>query len=255
MPQSCERLEYGPVAILKGVHRGRIGNFDDDDGRDAIIYFGSMFLCPVYYVIPRKNLRKANTNDLMKRRARIDQELGLWSEAAISIEEKYYLLLEKSWVDGMLNDNIIELWFGKDQALKGTRVFLSHSSKDKPLVNQIATDLAKLNVAPWLDSWHIRAGESIPQKVSLGIKDSECVVVFLSKNAVASHWVEREWQAKYWDEIQRNQVLVIPVLLEDCEIPTLLQAKKYADFRDDYHEGLRELLLAVSRTRSSGNLS
>jgi hypothetical protein len=248
---SGKRLDYGPVVILKGPHKGRIGNYDDDDIK-AIIYFGSMFLCPGWYEIPHKYLRPANTTDLINRRAKIDQELGLWSEAAISVEEKYYLLLEKSWIDGILNDNIIELWFGKDQALKGTRVFLSHSSKDKQFVNRIATDLAKLNVAPWLDSWHIRAGESIPQKISSGIKDSECVVVFLSKNAVASHWVEREWQAKYWDEIQRNQVLVIPALMEDCEIPQLLRAKKYADFREDYDQGLQELLLALSRNTRSG---
>jgi len=241
-----EQLEYGPVFILRGPHKGRIGNYDDDDLK-AIVYFGSMFLCPGYYEISHKNLRQANTTDLIERSARIREELGLYSESAIPFEEKYYLLLEKSWIDGMLNDNIIELWFGKDQALKGTRVFLSHSSKDKQFVNRIATDLAKLNIAPWLDSWHIRAGESIPQKISIGIKNSECVVVFLSKNAISSHWVEREWQAKYWDEIERNQVLVIPALLEDCEIPQLLRAKKYADFRKDYDEGFRELLLALSR--------
>jgi len=250
MSSAVKRLEYGPVVILKGPHKGRIGNYDNDDTK-AIVYFGSMFLCPRWYEIPYKYLRAANTNDLLIRRRKIDQELGLWSEATISFEEKYYLLLEKAWIDGILNDNIIELWFGKDQALKGTRVFLCHASIDKPIVNRVATDLARLEIAPWLDSWKIRAGDSIPQKISSGIKDSDCVVVFLSKNAVTSHWVEREWQAKYWDEIQRNEVLVIPALLEDCEIPQLLKAKKYADFREDYGDGLKELLLAVSRNASS----
>jgi hypothetical protein len=247
MSADDRNLEYGPVLILKGPFKGRIGNYDNDEDNKAIIYFGSMFLCLGWYEIPIKHLRQANTNDMVKRRTAIDRELGLWSEAAIPIEEKYDLLLEKHWIDGILNDNILEMWFGKNEALKGTRAFLSHASKDKAVVNQIATDLAKLGVAPWLDEWKIRAGESIPQKISLGIKDSECVIVFLSRNAIASKWVEREWQTKYWDEIQRNEVLVIPVLLEDCEIPELLKTKKFADFREDYNDGLTELVLSLNR--------
>lgn len=241
-------LEYGPVAILKGPHKGRIGNYDDDE-RKAVVYFGSMFLCEGWYEIPYSYLRQANTDDLLKRKAIIEGQLGTRSESedALPIAEKYDLLLEKSWIDGVLNNRIIELWFGKDESLKGTRAFLSHSSKDKYLVNQIAVDLAQLGIAPWLDEWEIRAGDSIPQKISLGIKESDCVVVFLSKNAAASKWVEREWQTKYWDEIERNKVLVIPSLLEDCEIPELLKTKKYADFREDYNRGLTELVLTLSR--------
>jgi hypothetical protein len=60
-----------------------------------------------------------------------------------------------------------------------------------------------------------------------------------------SSWVEREWQAKYWKEIHENKVMIIPVLLEDCNIPILLQTKKYADFRTDYRDGLETLLGAL----------
>lgn len=253
MLSSHRDLEYGPVLILKGYHKGRVGNYDDDESGKAIIYFGSMFLCPGWYEVPFGHLRQANTNDMMKRKRMIERRIGIGSDTPISIEEKYDLLLEKHWIDGILNGNIIELWFGKDKTLKGTRVFLSHSSKDKWIVNQIATDLVNLGIAPWLDEWEIRAGESIPQKISVGIKDSKCVVVFLSKNAVASKWVEREWEAKYWDEIQRNQILVIPVLLEDCEIPELLKTKKFADFRVDYDHGLTELILTLSRRKRLQN--
>lgn len=254
MPDSPHKLEYGPVFILKGYHKGRIGYYDDDDcdddGNDeAIVYFGQMFLCSGGYGIPLRYLRQANTNDLMKRKEIIWRQIGMGSDPKISIEEKYDLLLEKHYIDGVLDSNIIELWFGKNEALKGARVFLSHSSKDKGIVNQIATDLTKLGIAPWLDEWKIRAGDSIPNKISKGIKDSECVVVFLSKNAIVSKWVEQEWEAKYWDEIQRNQIFVIPALLEDCEIPELLKTKKFADFRGDYDYGLRELILTLTRRK------
>ncbi len=66
----------------------------------------------------------------------------------------------------------------------------------------------------------------------------------LSKNAVASKWVENEWQAKYWAEVNERRVVVIPAVIEDCTIPVLLRSKKYVDFRNDYSEGLE--LLAKS---------
>jgi hypothetical protein len=42
-----------------------------------------------------------------------------------------------------------------------------------------------------------------------------------------------------------GRVRVVPVLLEDCEIPTLLRVKKYVDLRSDYHRGLEQILEAV----------
>jgi hypothetical protein len=47
----------------------------------------------------------------------------------------------------------------------------------------------------------IRVGESIPTKINQGIEQSDVLIVVLSEHAVASHWVEREWQAKYWREV------------------------------------------------------
>jgi len=242
---SGDHLKYGPVIVLKGHHKGRIGYYDDDEDTKAIVYFGSMFLCSGFYDIPHRFLRQANTEDLLKRNEAIYRELGFRSESGGLIEDKYNLLLEKHYIDETLADNYIRVRFEKDETFRNTRVFLSHSSEDKPFVRKIATDLKQLKIDPWLDEWKIRAGESIPQKLSSGIKDSDCVVVVLSKNAIASKWVEREWQTKYWDEIEHNQALVIPVLLEDCKIPELLKTKKYADFREDYNDGLTELILAL----------
>jgi hypothetical protein len=73
------------------------------------------------------------------------------------------------------------------------------------------------------------------------------VLVILSKHSIDSKWVEREWEAKYWDEVQSGEVKVIPVLLEECDIPQLLKTKKYANFVSDYANGLDEILLVLNR--------
>jgi len=41
------------VIVTKGQHKGRIGVYDDDDGKRLIIYFGNMLLSGDYYLINR----------------------------------------------------------------------------------------------------------------------------------------------------------------------------------------------------------
>ncbi|MGL4430798.1 MAG: toll/interleukin-1 receptor domain-containing protein [Silvania sp.] len=98
---------------------------------------------------------------------------------------------------------------------------------------------------PWLDEWNIKFGDSIPEKISIGLEEVDFIVVILSENAVTSKWVEREWHTKYWNEIQHGRVHVLPVLLKECKIPELLKTKKYADFRNNSNIELRDLLSAI----------
>jgi hypothetical protein len=46
------------------------------------------------------------------------------------------------------------------------KVFMSHTSSDKPFVARLAADLARIGVGVWYDSWEIRGGESIVEKIN-----------------------------------------------------------------------------------------
>ncbi len=130
------------------------------------------------------------------------------------------------------------------------RVFLSHSSKDKDFVRKLAADLTEVGHSPWLDEWEIRVGDCIITRVEGGIRECDYVVIVLSKSAVESTWVNREWKAKYWEEIESGKKLVLPVLLETCERPPLLASRLYADFRQSYLLGFTKLVDALNGDRS-----
>lgn len=125
------------------------------------------------------------------------------------------------------------------------RLFISYSSRDRGFVRQLAGDLKGMGHDVWLDEWSILVGECIMTAVEQGVAKAEYVVVVLSSHAVDSGWVEREWKAKYWDEVETGQVRVLPALLENCQIPELLKTKKYADFRDSYAAALDSLAEAI----------
>lgn len=70
------------------------------------------------------------------------------------------------------------------------RAFLSHSSKDKSLIDEIANRLGAANSVYDRESFeeHKRSAEEIMRGLSL----SDLFVLFLSQNALASNWVQTE---------------------------------------------------------------
>src|SRR6185437_5021087 len=98
------------------------------------------------------------------------------------------------------------------------RVFLSHSSGDKPFVDRLAADLERVNVGVWYDKWEIRVGDSLLDKISEGIQRNDYLAIVLSSRSVQSEWVKREVNAALMRELAERRVVVLPLLLEDCEI-------------------------------------
>lgn len=124
-------------------------------------------------------------------------------------------------------------------------VFLSHSSKDKPFIRQLAADLTKEGILVWLDEQQINVGDSINEKVSQGLAESDYFIIAMSDNSVQSEWVKRELNSALINEIESKKVRILPIKLSDCEFPQLIKDKKYADFTQSYKNGLAELIKSI----------
>src|SRR6266542_44164 len=130
-------------------------------------------------------------------------------------------------------------------------VFLSHSSRDNTFCERLALDLLEYEVKVWYDEWEIKVGDSLRAKIASGIEQNDYLAVVLSRASVQSPWVQQELNAALDKELTNRKVFVLPVLIEDCDIPVFLRDKKWGDFRHGYKAGLRQLLsvLAVKKRR------
>jgi HEAT repeat protein len=54
--------------------------------------------------------------------------------------------------------------------------------------------------------------------------------------------VQRELNTILIRELDERQVVVLPLLFRDCQLPLFLKDKLYADFRGSYDEGFKRLL-------------
>lgn len=111
-------------------------------------------------------------------------------------------------------------------------------------------ELVRHNVHVWIDKWELNAGDSILNWVQRAIKESGALLIVLSKASVASNWCNKELNAGLMRELEESRVIVLPVLIEDCEIPIFLREKLYADFRTDFEVGLKALIEALAKVTS-----
>jgi hypothetical protein len=125
-------------------------------------------------------------------------------------------------------------------------VFISYSTKDKDFVDKLSIELVKKRIHVWLDKWAMKPGDSLIDKIQEGLTDSAYLLVVLSHNSLESEWCKKELNAGLMKELEARHVVVIPILLEDCNIPLFLKEKVYADFRTCFDDGFSNLLRSLS---------
>lgn len=97
-------------------------------------------------------------------------------------------------------------------------VFLSHSSKDKPIVREIAARLKKDGVRVWLDEEQIKPGDSIPTKIEEGLERSRVLVLCMSANAFGSDWAQLESGTFRFRDPLNKERRFLPLRLDDAPI-------------------------------------
>jgi hypothetical protein len=128
-------------------------------------------------------------------------------------------------------------------------VFLSHNSRDKPVVEEIGKWLGGRGLRVWLDKWQLRPGVPWQEGLEAGVQASQAVAVLVGADGLAA-WQEPEMRA-FIARSKREQIPVIPVLLPDCpdspQLTLFLEAFTWVDLRQGLTEdGLARLLWGIT---------
>ncbi len=107
--------------------------------------------------------------------------------------------------------------------------------------------LVARNVNIWLDRWELNLGDSLIEKVQDAVDGASALLVILSKASTESEWCKKELSSGLLRELEEKRVVVMPVLLEDCDIPLFARGKLYADFRSNFDDGLRTVVGGIAK--------
>jgi len=113
------------------------------------------------------------------------------------------------------------------------KAFISHASEDKKrFVTAFAKRLRENGIEAWLDEWEIQPGDSLVDKIfEHGIKNADVFIVILSHNSVEKPWVKEELDSGIVQKIN-NSCRIIPILLDDCDVPASLTHLKWLPIPD-----------------------
>ena len=127
-------------------------------------------------------------------------------------------------------------------------VFISHSFEtDHQLALRLAADLSA-DVDVWVAPESIAPGESWLSSVERGLGASRVFLALLSKASLASPWVLKEIQAAMELEI-RSKLRLVPVEVEDCEVPILLRTYQILRLAAGYGEVVEQTRRLVNAPR------
>lgn len=117
-------------------------------------------------------------------------------------------------------------------------VFLSYARLDQDLANIIAGSLERNGLSVWWD-FHIKPGDYFDKSIEKALLESNCVVVLWTSNSINSEWVKEE------AFIAQKQHKLIPVLLDDVDIPIGFRRIQTIDLRLPSSRNLEDLTSAL----------
>ena len=134
-------------------------------------------------------------------------------------------------------------------------VFLCHSSADKPAVRALYSRLSGDKFSVWLDEEALLPGQDWTREIEKAVKQSEVVLVCLSKSSVTKKgFVQKEIRLALdaADERPEDAIYIVPARLEECEVPERLAKWQWVDlFAPSGYERLVSALWAAARSRST----
>ncbi|MBN8657314.1 MAG: SUMF1/EgtB/PvdO family nonheme iron enzyme [Anaerolineae bacterium] len=139
------------------------------------------------------------------------------------------------------------------------KVFLCHSSTDKPAVRELYQKLrGEAWIDPWLDEEDIFPGMDWNLEIQKAIRETDAILVCLSKSSITKEgYVQREIKTAldYADEKPEGTTYIIPIRLDECKPPQRLSKWQYADyFEGNYERALQRLLVSLKRRAASLSL-
>lgn len=136
------------------------------------------------------------------------------------------------------------------------RAFLCHSSDDKALVRNLYQHLRADGIEPWLDEEDLLPGEDWHREIPKAVRNSDIVIICLSRRSINKNgYLQREIKLALdvADEQPEGTIFLIPVKLEECEVPERLNRWQWVNLFEE--RGYQRLLKALARRAQSLEIS
>ena len=112
------------------------------------------------------------------------------------------------------------------------KIFLTYAHSDKKTVRQLYYRMARNHLQAWLDEKELLPGQNWKREIRQAILRSDIVLVCLSRKFSEQGGYRHEElriALERASSLPEDQIFMIPVRLERCEVPELLRQWQYVD--------------------------
>jgi len=141
----------------------------------------------------------------------------------------------------------------KHQEKRTLKVFLCHASQDKRIVHELYQKfVAEGWIDPWLDAKKLLPGQDWQTEIRNAVETADNVIIFLSNTSINKDgFVQKELRLAKDIALEKSEgsVFLIPLRLDNCEVPRSLQIYQWADYFGDEQEQTYSKLLESLKLR------
>jgi WD40 repeat protein len=136
-----------------------------------------------------------------------------------------------------LHDKIQDDFNSENKAIPNKlKIFISYGKEDWPTAKKLYNKIQSYNYEPWIDRKNILPGADWDQEIKMAVESSDIVLICLSsKSSKRAGYLQKE--IKYAVEIAEykpeSTIYIIPVRLDNCEIPRSLEKWQWLDIFDE----------------------
>ncbi|MBN2444389.1 MAG: toll/interleukin-1 receptor domain-containing protein, partial [Spirochaetales bacterium] len=115
-------------------------------------------------------------------------------------------------------------------------VFISYSSKDYAIIQNIINDFKLNHINYWIDREQIKPGDFIIPRITAGLENSRYILPCFSWNQSGSGWSRAEYESILYEIFSDKQSKrkVIPLVIDDINtLPRLMMNIKYTKYSDN----------------------
>ncbi|MFL7871347.1 MAG: TIR domain-containing protein, partial [Anaerolineales bacterium] len=116
-------------------------------------------------------------------------------------------------------------------------IFLSYSRREVGFVDQLTNRLEQEGFQVWLDYRSLVPGSPWKTQIEKGLDESEVILLVVSKESMASTYVELEWR-----RVIKEDKRVVLAIFEAVDLPEVLEKYEWVDFRGNFEAGIKELV-------------
>lgn len=157
-------------------------------------------------------------------------------------ENNYSNILEFDIIEKKSNNNEPLILIDDKEKNKLTKkVFLSYAKEDTKQAYRIYHYLIKADIDVWFDKESLLPGQKWEYEIETQIKKRDLVILLLSSISVKKRgYFQKEYKLtlNVLDTIPEGQIYIIPLRLDECNVPYEIQKYQYLDLFPDFEKKL-----------------